>query len=150
MITKFFDLLIKICWHLVTVTADIEKAFIMIGILPEDHDMLCFLWLQDPTNIGSHVLELRFARLVFGLCPSPAILGTVISHHLDRYQLEQPELLHFIKDSFYVDDLIYGGETVEEAFNVYQVAKEDLAAGDFTYGNRIQSLRSYVARCYHS
>ena len=103
----------------------------MIGFSLEDRDMLHFLWDEDPTNVESDVLQLRFTRLVFGLCPSPAILGTVISHHLDRYQSDQPKLIQSIKDSCYVDDLICGGGTVEEAFNIYQVAKEALTAGGF-------------------
>ena len=145
LIPKLFDILIKFRWHLVTVTADIEKAFLMIGILPGDRDMLRFLWVKDPTNVESDVLQLRFTRLVFGLRPSPAILGTVISHHLDRYQSDQPELIQFIKDSFYVDDLICGGDTVEEAFNIYQVAKEALAAGGFhlrKWNSNSQELRN--------
>ena len=103
----------------------------MIDIVPCDRDMLHFLWLEDPSNIDSPVVELRFTRLVFGLRPSPAILGTVIAQHLDKYQSAQSEPIQSIKDSFYVDDLISGGETVEEAFNTYQVAKQALAEGGF-------------------
>ena len=118
LIPKLFNVLIKFRWHLVTLTADIEKAFLMIRILSGDRDMLRFLWLEDPFDIASRVLELRITRLVFGLRPSPAILGTVISQHLDRYQSKHPELIQFIKDSFYVDDLITGGETIEDAFHL--------------------------------
>ena len=45
---KLFNVLIKFRWHMVTVITDIEKAFLMIGILPDDRDMLQFLWLEDP------------------------------------------------------------------------------------------------------
>ena len=36
LIPKLFDVLITFRWHLVAVTADIEKAFLMIGIRPSD------------------------------------------------------------------------------------------------------------------
>ena len=121
LIPKLFDVLIKFRWHRITLTADIEKAFLMVGIVPCDRDMLRFLWLEDPSNIESRILELRFTRLVFGLRPSPAILGTVIAHHLDKYP---STVVQAIKDSFYVDDLIAGGETMKEAFNIYQVARK--------------------------
>ena len=78
LIPKLFNVLIKFRWHLVTLTANIEKAFLMIRILSGDHNMLRFLWLEDPFDISSWVLELRFTCLVFGLQPSPVILGTVI------------------------------------------------------------------------
>ena len=87
---------------------------------PDDRDVLCFLWLENPFDNESPVLQLRFTRLVFGLPHSPAILGTVISHHLGKYQSAHQE---FIRDSFYVDDLITWGESIEDAFHIYQVAK---------------------------
>ena len=92
-IPKLVDVLITFRWHLVAVTADIEKAFLMIGIRPSDRDMLRFLWLKNPYNVESDALELRFTSLVFGLRPSPAILGSVISHHLDNYQSNHPEII---------------------------------------------------------
>ena len=78
LIPNVFNVLIAFRWHLVAVTADIEKAFLMIEIKPSDRDMLHFLWLKDPGNVESHISELRFTCLVFGLRPSPAILGSVI------------------------------------------------------------------------
>ena len=78
-------------------TADIEKAFLMIGITPSDRDMLRFLWLQNPHDVESGFMELRFTRLVFGLRPSPATLGSVISHHLDKYHSRHPEIIPSIK-----------------------------------------------------
>ena len=131
LIPNLFNVLIAFRWHLVAVTADIEKAFLMIEIKPSDRDMLRFLWLKDPNNIESHISELRFTRLVFGLRPSPAILGSVISHHLDKYKSKYPEIIPSIKNSFYVDDLISGGSTVEETFRTYTVTKQAMLEGGF-------------------
>ena len=36
LIPKLFDVLISFRWHVVALTADIEKAFLMIGITPDD------------------------------------------------------------------------------------------------------------------
>ena len=36
--------LIKFRWHKIGLTADIEKAFLMVGICKTDKDMLRFLW----------------------------------------------------------------------------------------------------------
>ena len=60
----------------------------MIEIKPSDRDMLRFLWLKDLGNVESHISELRFTRLVFGLRPSPAILGSVISHHFRQVSVK--------------------------------------------------------------
>ena len=85
LIPQIFDLLVKFRQNKVGLVADIEKAFLMIGIDEEDRDMPRFLWLKDAKDPHSEVLKLRFCRLVFGLRPSPAILGATIQHHLETY-----------------------------------------------------------------
>ena len=78
--------------------ADIEKAFLMVSIDETDLDMLRFLWLKSIDEPNPEVGELRFCRLVFGLRPSPAILGATINHHLHLYQNENPEMEKVIKN----------------------------------------------------
>lgn len=102
LIPKLFDILIRFHWHPVVIKADIEKAFLMIEISLSDQDMSRFLWMEDPKDISSKVLHMRFVRLVFGLHPSPAILGSVIYHHLEKYQSRYPEVIPAIKDTFYL------------------------------------------------
>ena len=75
---QLFDTLVKFRWHKIGMTADIEKAFLMVGINEADKDMLRFLWFKDPGKLNSEFVHLRFTRLVFGLRPSPAMLGSTI------------------------------------------------------------------------
>ena len=67
LIPKLFNILIKFRRNLIAVTADIEKAFLMIGIHKADRDMLRFLWFKEATNADSEIIHLRFTRLIFGL-----------------------------------------------------------------------------------
>ena len=99
----------------------------MIGISETDRNMLCFLWLEEPSNPNSKLIHLRFTRLVFGLHPSPAILGAVLSHHLETYNTEEPKLVAPIESSLYVDDLICGAEDDAQAFKCYSKSKNILA-----------------------
>ena len=131
LIPKLFDILIRFCWYRIAITADIEKAFLMIAIHQQDRDMLRFLWFKDPTKVDSQISHFRFNRLVFGLRPSPAILGSVISHHLEKYRQQYPELVESIKDSLYVDDLIAGVDDIKQGFDLYKKAREIMAAGSF-------------------
>ena len=121
-------------------TVDIEKAFLMIEIEPSDRDMLRFLWIENPQDISSPVLQFRFAHLVFGLRPSPAILGSVITHHLDKYQGKYPNVIQSIRNAFYVDDLISGGDTVEEAYKIFDVARQVMDEAGF-------NLRKWNSNC---
>ena len=47
LIPQIFYLRVKFRQNPVGLVADIEKAFLMIGINEEDRDMLRFLWLKD-------------------------------------------------------------------------------------------------------
>ena len=85
LIPKLFDVLIRFRSSRIALTADIEKAFLMIGISESDRDKLRFLWFNEPHREDSEVMQLRFTRLVFDLRPSPAILGAVITHHAHKY-----------------------------------------------------------------
>ena len=77
-IPHLFDVLVRFRWNPVAISADIEKAFLMVGMHPNDRDMLRFLWPEDPERLNSKIRHLRFCRLVFGLRPSPAILNATI------------------------------------------------------------------------
>ena len=85
LIPKQFNMLIQFRHHRVALVADIEKAFLMVSVAEEDRDMLRFLWMKDPLKVDSEIIQFRFTRIAFGLRPSPAILGAVISLHLAKY-----------------------------------------------------------------
>ncbi|KAK3720463.1 hypothetical protein QZH41_010029 [Actinostola sp. cb2023] len=72
-IPHLFDMMVKFRIHPVALVADIEKAFLMVGINERDRDMLRFLWFANAKEPDPDIVELRFCRLVFGLRPSPAI-----------------------------------------------------------------------------
>ena len=87
LIPSLFDILLRFRFHQVGLVADIEKAFLMIGVDPIDRDSLRFLWFQDVTTYKNpRLVEYRFYRLVFGLTPSPAIFGPTILHHLSQQE----------------------------------------------------------------
>jgi hypothetical protein len=126
-----FDSLVKFRWNSIGITADIEKAFLMIGIRTRDRDSLRFLWFDDPNECHPRLTIYRFKRLVFGLRPSPSILGSIISHHLERYSHSDPKITSLLKESFYVDDLVTGEEGLDESFHIYKRSREIMAEGGF-------------------
>ena len=134
-------------WNRIAISADIEKAFLMISIQESHRDMIRFLWLKGPFVLNSEVLHLRFCRLVFGLRPSPSILWATITHHLDSYKERYPELVKLIKHSLYVDDLLAGASDVHEGFNIYQQSKELMVKGPFNlrkWNSNSQSLLQLI------
>ena len=130
---QLFDTLVKFRWHRIGLTADIEKAFLMVGIRETDRDMLRFLWLKDPNDPNSEIAHFRFTRLVFGLRPSPAILASTIRHHLDALLSEEfkPEFIEALKNSLYVDDLVTGEENEAKTMDLYMKSKSVMQRGGF-------------------
>ena len=72
---KIFDLLLRFRVHRVAVTADVEKAFLMVAIATKDRDVLRFLWVDDIAADHPNIVELRFTRVVFGVSSSPFQIG---------------------------------------------------------------------------
>ena len=128
-IPKLLNILMQFRWHRIAITADIEKAFLMVGVDPPDRDFLRFLWVKDPLKLPYEVIHFRFTRLVFGLRSSPAILGAVLLQHISQYCSKQPEIAEKLRDSFYVDDLITGASDVQTALNFCLQARKIMTAG---------------------
>ena len=121
----------------------------MVGIKSDDRDMLRFLWFKDPLAKKTEINEYRFNRLVFGLRPSPSILGETIAHHLNFYKQSEPEMYELLRKSLYVDDLLTGEENDENGFVVYQKSKI-MASGGFNlrkWNSNSQTLLKSIKTC---
>ena len=129
--TLIFDILIRFRVYKVAMIADIEKAFLNIAISPEHRDYLRFFWVEDIHNTNPSFITLRFARLVFGLTCSPAILNAVLHHHLTQYSTIDPTFVTKILKSLYVDDLASGSDNTESALALAKKIKTRLSEGGF-------------------
>ena len=103
--------------------ADIEKAFLQIGLQTDQRDITRFLWIKDLDNPNmnlDNIQEYRFCRVPFGVISSPFLLGATVENHLNSYNCEIGERL---KEDIYVDNVISGTETIAEAMQFYTGAK---------------------------
>ena len=134
---SLLDIILRFRAQNVALTADIEKAFLMVSVSEEDRDVLRFLWIDDITKDEPEIVPLRFTRVVFGVSSSPFLLNATISHHLRSHSSVFPETVQKISRSIYVDDLAYGAETEELAYRLYTDSKSMLKEGGF-------NLRKFV------
>jgi len=98
-------------------TADIEKAFLQIGIHEADRNFTKFLWyenVEEDSWPSGKVVSFRFCRVPFGFRSSPFILNKVVSHHLNSLKDKFPTTVEKIQGNIYVDDLIVSTETLSE------------------------------------
>ena len=76
--TDLFGTFIRIRLHNAAVAADIEKAFLNIGI-QKMADALRFLWKEDLFDTTSKLWVLRFTRVGFGIEDHPYINPDIIN-----------------------------------------------------------------------
>ena len=89
-----------------------------------------FHWIDR--ELTENVRTLRFTRALFGLGPSPFLLGGIIQHHLEICKPDYPETVTEIEAGLYVDDSLTGGPTVKKARQVKKTATEIFAKATFT------------------
>ena len=103
--------------------ADIEKAFLRIWIKEKERErVLKFHWVE---NLTKNTIQIsRFTKLVFGLSQSPFILEAVLKTHFKMYESLYLELIRKIRDNMYVDDLVTGGEGLQEVEKIKSDSRE--------------------------
>ena len=109
---RLWDVLIQQRAYPVVVSGDIAKAFLQVRIREGDRDALRFHWRDNNEQL---VKVYRFTRALFGLTSSPFLLGGALEAHLETWAAQYPEESDLLRRSLYVDDLLTGGSTVEEA-----------------------------------
>ena len=109
---KLCDVLVRQCCYPVAVTRDLKKALLQVWIRELDRDALKFHWKK---NEHSLLETLRLARALFGLTCLPFLLGGVLECHLGTWESKMPELVVEFRRNLYVDDLLSGGVTVQQA-----------------------------------
>ena len=117
---KIFDLLLRFRTQPIALVADIEKAFLMIGIKEADQEVLRFLWYKDVTVNRPELQAYKFTRVVFGVSLSPYLLNATIDKHLSQFEDTHSSTVKKIRDSIYVDDIVTGFASVLEAFQFFE------------------------------
>ncbi|XP_065191904.1 uncharacterized protein LOC135822994 [Sycon ciliatum] len=127
MIPDLCGILLRFRMHPIAVCSDIEKAFLQMNLNVADRDVTRFLWLDDPNQPVnySNLQTLRFCRVPFGVVSSPFLLSATIKYHLT--QTCSPETDDILRNT-YVDNIILGKDTINDAVAHYQSAKATFSA----------------------
>ena len=87
-----------------------------------------FLWLSDPTNPNSELLVYHFKVVLFGATSSPFMLNATIHHHLQQF--ESPVAVDLFTN-LYVDNVISGCNSHDQAIRYYQMARSIMSEANF-------------------
>eukprot|EP00731_Ephydatia_muelleri_P007453 Em0003g1701a len=128
---NILDILLRFRLFQIAVTADIEKAFLMVSVAEEDRNALRFLWVDDIAAQLPRLVVMRFTRVVFGVSASPFLLNATIRKHVEGYRDRDHSFVEKFNRSIYVDYLTFGGKTEAEAFELYEKSKRCLSQAGF-------------------
>ena len=118
LLSDISDVLMRFRYHRIALSADIEKAFLMVGVAEPDRDVLRFLWVDDPTSEAPRIVLKRFNRVVFGVTSSPFLLDGTIRHNVTSHESEDPQFVNEFLNFLYVDDFNGGKDNDSEAFEL--------------------------------
>ena len=136
---RLWDVLVRQCAYPVAVTEDISQAFLQIRIRESERDVLRF---HRRTNEDKDIEIYRFTRTFFGLGPSPFLLNGVLQAHLDTWEKDRPGVVAELRKSLYVDDLVSGSLTVQQAQQNKQESTDILHDATFNFINGTQTTES--------
>ena len=140
------DLLIRFRSYRIALVADVEKAFLMISVDGKDRDVLRFIWVDDVLKEEPELRVYRFTRVVFGVSSSPFLLNATVRYHLERFLGTNEYTVKCLLQSTYVDDVISGAGSKEEAFQLYTEAKMIFRAGGFNLRKFLSNSPDVQAR----
>ena len=122
------QILMKFRSYQVAVSGDISKMFREVELCPQDRNLHRFLWRPDKTGcIGDYQMN----RVTFGVTSSPYVAVRVLQQTAEDFSEPDSQAHWHIHHSMYVDDLLAGAETVEEAVQLFLDLRKVLSKGGF-------------------
>ena len=118
MVSNLVGVLLRFRLNKIGLTADIEKAYLQLELKPNDRDVTRFLWVNDRNQRYSNdnIQEYRFTRVIWRIISAAFLLACTIICHL----LTNDNVISRDMNIFYVDNLISGTDSTQNAINYYQ------------------------------
>lgn len=131
------EVLLKFRLHKIVFTADIKMMYRFIQIRPEDRDFQRILWRYSPKD---PVQDYRLCTVTFGVASAPFLalrtLRQLAIDEADSFPLASQVLVNDV----FVDDVVSGSNTLDEAIAIQRELIAICKAGSF-------ELRKWTSNC---
>ncbi|XP_055632587.1 uncharacterized protein LOC129773061 [Toxorhynchites rutilus septentrionalis] len=133
--------------HRYAVVADIAKMYRMVNVNPKDHNLQRILWRKSPTlPIGSlrhcgvlkrkspshPIRTYRLTTVTYGTASAPYLATKCLQTLAESGKISHPVASNVVGNDLYVDDLLSGGDSVEEAQELVAETCDLLNTAGFT------------------
>ncbi|XP_018407562.1 PREDICTED: uncharacterized protein LOC108783489 [Cyphomyrmex costatus] len=122
------DLLLKFRMHQYVLTADLEMMYRQILVRKQDRDLQRILWRS---NSNEEIQIFRLNTLTYGTSSAPFLAVRCLKELAIQEADTHPTAAKVLQCDFYMDDLLTGTHTVEEACRLQQELMELLQRGKF-------------------
>ena len=120
--------------------------FRQIGVRAEDQDWQRILWRAEPS---AEVREYRLTSVTYGTASAPYLVLRVLRQLAEDERDRFPLGSQVIRDHSYVDDILAGGDTLKQTWEVRQQLEGILRSGGFPldrWASNIPNLGDDAAR----
>ena len=131
MLPKILDIIVRSRCYKFLLVSDIKSAFHQIFLKESSRDLTRFLWFDDINSKNPIIVKMRHCVVLFGLSPSPFILCSTVSNHMEQYIESHEEIVRKFLRDIYMDDSITGAQTKAATFEFYKHVKELMLKGGF-------------------
>jgi hypothetical protein len=107
-----YSIVLRFRTHQVCFTADIAKMYRQIAVHPQDRDLQRILWRY---SCEEPVQEYRLTTVTYGTSSAPFLATRCLKKLADDNKCQHPRAAQVLSNDFYVDDLLSGTSTTEEA-----------------------------------
>lgn len=123
-----FDALVRFSNYAVVFTADISKMYRCVWVHPDDRIHQKIIWRPTP---DSTVAEYELNTVTYGTAPASFLATRCLKRVAEMISTDHPVAAAAIEGHFYMDDLLTGCDTVEEADQLRRTIHDNLAAVGF-------------------
>ncbi|PZC71939.1 hypothetical protein B5X24_HaOG212252 [Helicoverpa armigera] len=130
--------------HRICIVADLVKMFRMVKVSSEDTDFQRILWRPQSDQPLQHF---RLLRVTFGTACAPYLAVKTLQRLADEEQARYPTASSITKKDYYMDDLLTGCETLQEAKHIYNEMNKLMNSGGFElqkFSSNNQDLLTYI------
>lgn len=125
---NLIGVLLRFRVHAVVFTADIKQMYRQILINPDHRDYQRILWRFSPSE---PVRDFVLNTVTYGVSSAPYLAIRTLIELASREQARFPRAAKILESDFYVDDLVTGCQSIEEAQSIQQELTDLLSLGGF-------------------
>lgn len=146
---ELFEILLRFRQFEVVLTADIEKMYRQVNVVPKQRDLQRILWRTDESEDLDHFI---LNTVTYGTAPASFLATRCLQQIAIDIREKFPELSKIISKCFYVDDLILVTPSIRETIEIGKALENILKEYGFPLrkwcSNKSEVLSAFSSESY--